>query len=130
MRYMLLIYGCARYEPGSPESAAKLAAVNAFIEMCAERGVLEAYDPLKEPGTATTVRVRDDEALFTDGPFTETREFLGGYFILDCRDLAEAREYAAACPMATEGAIEVRPIMVPPSMESAPASAASYAGER
>lgn len=128
MRYMLLVYGCARYEPGSEESAAKATAVAAFIEMCAERGVLEAYDPLEDAGTASTVSVRDGEAMFTDGPYAETREQLGGYFIMNCRDLAEAQELAAACPMAAEGAVEVRPVMSVRGLP--PARAASYAGER
>ncbi|HEY3683004.1 MAG TPA: YciI family protein [Streptosporangiaceae bacterium] len=132
MRYMLMVYGCVRNDEGSAERAAKVTAVNAFIEMCAEKGVLEAYDPLQEGHTATTVRVRDNEALVTDGPFAETREQLGGYFILNCRDLAEARAFAAACPMAAEGAVEVRPILAVPGLasEAAEPATASAAGGR
>lgn len=128
MRYMLLVYDCRRYTEGSAESEQKIAAVRAFIEMCEERGVLEAYDPLQTADTATTVRVRDDEALFTDGPFAETREQLGGYFIVDC-DRDEALELAAKCPMAAEGAMEIRPIleMRRPAASGTPGA---YAGER
>ncbi len=113
MRYMLLIYGCERPEPGSYSQADKIAAVREFTARCRDDGVLVAADPLHTVDTATTVRVRDGEALVTDGPFAETAEQLGGYFILECRDLDEALAYAARCPMASEGSIEVRPIYEP-----------------
>jgi len=130
MRYMLLVYGCRRDFDDAAELEEKTAAVNAFIQMCAERGVLEAYDPLEMGDTATTVRVRDGEALFTDGPFAETREQLGGYFIVNC-DRDEALELAAACPLAAEGAMEVRPLMpLPRSGASGAAEPGAYAGER
>ena len=116
MRYMLLIYGCVRYPPGAADRERKAAAVNAFVEMCAARGVLEAYDPLQAADTAETVRVREDDTLVIDGPYAETREQLGGYFILDVRDRAEAVELARACPFAAEGAVEVRPIMDVPDL--------------
>lgn len=129
MRYMLLIYGCARYPSGAAEGERKATAVREFIEMCAARGVLEAYDPLQTADTAETVRVRDDDTLVIDGPYAETREQLGGYFILDCRDRDEAVELAAACPMAAEGAVEVRPILdIPGLRPGAPAAHAAHAG--
>lgn len=128
MRYMLLVYDCLRHPGGGPAADQKIAAVNAFIEMCAERGVLEAYDPLQTEDTATTVRVRDGEALFTDGPYTETREQLGGYFILNC-DRDEALELAAKCPFAAEGGLELRPLMAVPR-PSGSAAPGAYAGER
>jgi hypothetical protein len=111
MRYMLLIYGCSRPEWDTPAHADKIAAVRAFTQMCAEDGVLLAADPLHTTDTATTVRVRDGEALMTDGPFAETAEHLGGYFILDCADLDEALKQAARVPAARYGTVEVRPIM-------------------
>jgi hypothetical protein len=111
MRYMLLIYGCERPPVGTPERAAKIAAIADFTEKCRADGVLLAYDPLQSTDTAATVRVRDGEATVTDGPFAETAEWLGGYFLLDCRDQEEALAYAARCPLAAEGAVEVRPIM-------------------
>lgn len=129
MRHMLLVYDCVRYEPGSAEFERKIAAVNAFIEMCEERGVLEAYDPLEAIDTATTVRVRDGEALLTDGPYAETREQLGGYFILEC-DRDEALELAAKCPFAADGVMEVRPILEVPGMGAPGAAPGAYAGER
>jgi hypothetical protein len=111
MRYMLLIYGCERPEQGTAAFADKVAAVRAFTQQCQDEGVLLAADPLHTTETATTVRVRDGEALVTDGPFAETAEQLGGYFILDCSDLDEALRYAVRCPMAAEGSVEVRPIL-------------------
>jgi hypothetical protein len=81
-----------------------------FTEMVNQRGVMRAGDPLERSDTATTVRVRGGKATTTDGPFAETKEILGGYYILDCKDLDEALEYAAQIPTATFGSIEVRPI--------------------
>ncbi|WP_219418982.1 YciI family protein [Pseudonocardia nigra] len=114
MRYMLLIYGCEHPDPGTPEHAAKIAAVQSFTAQCAADGVLLAADRLHDTDTATTMRVRDGEALVTDGPFAETAEHLGGYYLLECRDLDEALGYAARCPMAAEGCIEVRPVVEAP----------------
>lgn len=114
MRYMLLLYGCDRPVPGDPGFEQALARVNAFTDECRRRGAFVGSDPLKPVGTATTVRVRDGQTLITDGPFAETHEELGGYFILDCRGLDEALELAALCPMAVPGSVEVRPLDVIP----------------
>jgi hypothetical protein len=116
MRYMLLIYDCDRPEPGDPRFEGALERVNRFVEECRRRGVLRAGDPLQPVSTATTVRVRDGQTLIVDGPFAEVHEQLGGYYILDCRDLDEALELAALCPMAEEGSIEVRPIAEVPGL--------------
>lgn len=130
MRYMLLVYDCLRQPEGSAEADQKIAAVRAFIEMCEERGVLEAYDPLLTDDTAVTVRVRDGETLFTDGPYAETREQLGGYFVLNC-DRDEVLELAAVCPFAAEGGLEIRPIMTVPGIgRSGSAAPGAYAGDR
>lgn len=116
MRYTLLLYDCDRPEPGDPRFEGALERVNGFVEECRRRGVLRAGDPLQPASTATTVRVRDAQTLIVDGPFAEAHEQLGGYFILDCRDLDEALELAALCPMAQEGSIEVRPIAEVPGL--------------
>jgi hypothetical protein len=118
MRYMLLIYDCDRPEPGDPGFEEALASVNAFADECRRRGALVAGDPLQPESTATTVAVRNGRTLITDGPFAETREHLGGYYILDCRNLDEALELAARCPMAAEGSIEVRPLATVPGLTS------------
>jgi hypothetical protein len=110
MQYMLLIYETERAEPGSDELAASIAAVNEFTAEVIERGVFVAAGPLAPPSSATTVRVRDGERVLTDGPFAETTEWLGGYYILDCADLDEALDFAARFPSAATGAVEVRPM--------------------
>ena len=71
-----------------------------------------AADALQPTTTATSVRVRDGKTITTDGPFAETKEQLGGYYLLDCKDLDEALEFAAKIPGAKIGSIEVRPVMV------------------
>lgn len=115
MRYMLLLYVTDRAEPCTPEAEEVYPPLMAFHRECRERGVLVASDPLHEPRTATTVRVRDGQTLNIDGPFAETTEWLGGYFLVDCKALDEALELAARCPTAADGSVEVRPIMETPS---------------
>jgi hypothetical protein len=81
-----------------------------------EKGLFVGGDPLEDPSTATTVRVRDGKTLTTDGPFAETKEVLGGYYVLECENLDQALEYAAKIPSAEFGSIEVRPLMSIPGM--------------
>jgi hypothetical protein len=71
-----------------------------------------AGDALQPTGAATTVRLRNNERMITDGPFAETKEQLGGYYLIEAKDLDEAIKWAAECPGAQNGSIEVRPIMV------------------
>ena len=117
MQYMLLIYDCERPEPDDPAFEGALARVNAFADECRRRGVFVGGHPLYPESTATTVSVRDGRTLITDGPYVETHEHLGGYYVLDCRNLDEALEFAALCPMAAEGSIEVRPIAQVPGLD-------------
>jgi hypothetical protein len=86
-------------------------AYNAFGEAGGQAGVLVGGEALEPSSTATTVRVRDGETLLTDGPFAETKEVIGGYYILDCPDLDTAVHWAAQIPGAKTGSVEVRPIM-------------------
>lgn len=116
MQYMLLIYDCDRPEPADPRFPEALARVNAFVDECRSRGVFVDGHPLQHERTARTVSVREGKALVTDGPFIETHEHLGGYYILDCRDQDEALELAALCPMAEQGSIEVRPLAGVPGL--------------
>jgi hypothetical protein len=123
MRYLLLIYDCVRPEPGDAGFEEALARVNAFADECRRRGAFVGGDPLRSESTATTVSVREGRTLITDGPFAETHEHLGGYYVLDCRNLDEALELAAMCPMAEVGSIEVRPIAGLPGLDhSVPAA--------
>lgn len=129
MQYMLLIYNCVRPEPGDPDFEESLARVNAFAAECMRRGVFIGGHPLQGEHTATTVSVREGKTLITDGPFIETHEHLGGTYILDCRDLDEALELAALCPMAEQGSIEVRPIVEVPGLQHGTATSMAAGGE-
>jgi hypothetical protein len=114
MKYALTIYGDeAGRESASEEE--RQATSRAYIELGREmeqKGVLVAGEGLYPTPTATTVRVRDGERKVTDGPFAETKEQLGGFYVLDCRNLDEALEWAAKIPGAQSGTVEVRPVMV------------------
>jgi hypothetical protein len=112
MRYALLICGEEKlYESMTPdESGAHLAKYGALMEELGSAGVLQGGERLRPVADATTVRVRDGEVLTSDGPFAETKEQIGGYFIVDCKDLDAAIEVAAKIPGAALGSIEVRPI--------------------
>ena len=113
MKFIALIYADERhYTEASPEeTAATFAAHGEFGEASRAAGVFEGGDGLQATATATTVRVRDGERLLTDGPFAETKEQLGGFYALECKDLDEALEWAARIPEAKFGAIEVRPVI-------------------
>ena len=112
MRYMVLIYSPEDAAPvfGTPESDAENQRWFDYSTELVDKGVFLAGDPLQPVATATTVRVRDGKMLHTDGPFAETKEQLGGYYILDCKDLDEALAWAAKIPNVGYGSIEVRPI--------------------
>ena len=82
-----------------------------FTQDIRERGLMESGEALQPTSTATTVKVRNGERIITDGPFAETREQLGGYYLLNCKDLDEALDCAARIPGAQVGSVEVRPIL-------------------
>lgn len=107
---MVLLYNCNLPPERDASYAAKRDAVLDYIAMLRERGVFRGADPLEGTHAATTVKVDDGKTLVTDGPFAESREWLAGYFLLECHDLDEALKLAAACPMASEAGVEVRPI--------------------
>ena len=112
MRYLLLIAGDenARGEVSADDDAATLNEYGEWVKTVADRGILQGGERLRPTSDATTVRVRNGETLSTDGPFMETKEQLGGYFLVDCKDLDEAIEVAAKLPGARTGSVEVRPI--------------------
>jgi|SRR5436305_5279048 len=114
MKYAFTIYGDeSQRESASPEDAqATTQAYMALTQEMQDSGVLVAGEGLYPTPTATTVQVRDGERSVTDGPFAETKEQLGGFFVLDCKDLDEAIEWAAKIPGAQSGSIEIRPVMV------------------
>ena len=112
MRYLLMICEDEKtFEVMSPEeSSATLAEYGVWMEEMTKRGILQGGERLRPVADATTVTVRDGKVLTSDGPFAETKEQIGGYFLVDCRDLDEAVEVAAKIPGARVGSIEVRPI--------------------
>jgi len=114
VQYLALIYGDAtRWESLSPEERSEVyGAYSAFAEEAGKAGVLVGGEELDSTATATTVRVRDNETIVTDGPYAELKEALGGYFVLECGSIGEACEWAARIPGASHGAIEVRPVYV------------------
>ncbi|MCI0402277.1 MAG: YciI family protein [Acidobacteria bacterium] len=113
MQYLLLIYGeesKGTKLPGS-EREKVLGEFGEFTRSIAQSGHLRAGNELDVTSKATTVRIRDKERLVTDGPFAETKEQLGGYYLVEARDLDEAIAIAARVPSARWGSIEVRPII-------------------
>jgi len=112
MRYALLICTSEKEEAAmtEEEGQARFAAYTRFMEDMGQRGVLQGGERLRPTSDATTVRVRDGETITSDGPFAETKEQMGGFFLVDCKDLDEAIEVAARIPSAVQGSIEVRPV--------------------
>jgi hypothetical protein len=116
MKYMLLNYAnlskAPEYTP--EEQQAAMQSWFAFQQEMEAAGVLLHNEGLHPVNDATTVRVRNGRTLTTDGPFAETHEQLGGYFMLECKDLDEAISWAAKDPGAKYGSVEVRPVMTYP----------------
>ena len=108
MRYLLLLYLDEKLNDMSPEAMGEW---EAFTKEVTDAGVYEDGRALQPVSTATAVRVRDGETVTTDGPFAETKEQLGGFYLLNCKDLDEAIAYAAKIPSAPRGSIEVRPVV-------------------
>jgi hypothetical protein len=111
MRYLLLIYTDERTD-AMPEEGTndEMEAYNEFSQWTRDKGLFEAGEALHPTSSATTVRVRDGKTLATDGPYAETKEALGGFYLIQAGNLDEAIETAARIPGAKHGAIEVRPI--------------------
>jgi hypothetical protein len=113
MKYMLMIYGDQAEHAARMTEAdlqAEMNAYYAFGSIVGSRDV--ASEALHDVNTAKTVRVRDGKTMTTDGPFAETKEQFGGFYLVDCKDLDEAIELAAQIPGAQHGSIEIRPCVV------------------
>lgn len=112
MQYLLLIYtdDSKASAPASPETAAIMKDYQEFTQSIRESGVYKGGNALQPVTTATSVRVRDGKTLLTDGPFAETTEQLGGYYLVDAANLDDAIAIAARIPGARFGTIEVRPV--------------------
>jgi hypothetical protein len=113
MRYMLLIYTQESVEVEAPpaEQEAIMNAYFAFSNEVREAGAMLGGEALQPTTTATTVRVREGKTLTADGPFAETNEQLGGYYMLDCPNLDEAIAWASKIPGAKHGSVEIRPLV-------------------
>jgi hypothetical protein len=116
VQYMLLIYDDESVWTGMPEEerSAVMGEYSSYTEALRESGKYVAGDALQPTSTAKTVQVREGDPLTTDGPFAETKEQLGGYYLVDVDSEEEALEWAAKIPSARYGAIEVRPVVVFP----------------
>jgi hypothetical protein len=121
MKFMFLIY-LADYETrpdASDEGSNDIAEHIVFARDVLQKGKYITCEALDIPSSAKTVRVRGGKTMRTDGPFAETKEALGGFYLLDCKDLDEALELAARIPPAKHGSIEVRPVMEIPGWDDA-----------
>jgi len=114
MQYLLLIYrNEAELSKMTPDDRQKMSAeYGTYTQSIVQSGHFKAGDGLQPTTTATTVRVREGKTLTTDGPFAETREQLGGYYLVEAKDLDAAIALAARIPGARDGSIEVRPVMI------------------
>ena len=116
MRYLVLIYDeqTANPSPEPPDPATMgpvMEEYNAYSQMLRDKGAYVAGEALQPVTTATSIRVRDGHTMTTDGPFAETKEALGGFYLIDAKDLDEALDLGRNCPGAKFGTIEVRPIV-------------------
>ena len=113
MKYLLTIYNDeSGFAEATPEDVQQvMAAYEAFGREVSAAGAMLGGEGLQPSSTATTVQVREGQTITSDGPFADTREQLGGYYLLECRDLDEAIGWAAKIPGAQNGTIEVRPVM-------------------
>jgi len=109
-KYLLLLYANEPDAKEREERDAELPAWGRLTDSLREAGLLLGADRLHPVDSATTVRVRDGETEITDGPFAVTKEYLGGYYLLECADLDEALEQAVRMPLARYGSVEVRPV--------------------
>ena len=112
MKYMLMIYGSeARMEAATKKETEQMhAAYGAYTEALTKAGVIVGGDRLRPSTAATTVRVANGKTSVLNGPYAETKEQLGGYYMIDVPDLDAALSWAARCPGASHGAMEVRPL--------------------
>ncbi len=111
MRYMLLICGDDEAHKAMEADGSFVASCHAWADEMRQRGMLVTIEGLQPPSDATTVRIRRDQVLLTDGPFADTKEVIGGFSLVECADLDEALEVASKHPAASYGTIEIRPLL-------------------
>jgi hypothetical protein len=133
MRYAILIYDTetANPSPEPPDPAVWgeiMGDYNGYTQMLKDRGNYLGGEALEPVTTATTVRLEEGKRITTDGPFAETKEALGGFYLIEAKDLDEALDLAAQCPGARFGSIEVRPVIDFPAAGQAQESVGATAG--
>lgn len=111
MTYMLLIFQPEDFQPSESAASETFQQYMKYTEALRSAGSFVDAAPLVPPSSATTIRVRDGKRLITDGPFVETKEWLAGYYVIECDSLDKALDLAAACPGAHNGSVEVRPVV-------------------
>ena len=113
MKYAILLYNDPADAPvfGTPEMDAEMAEWFKFTSDLQEAGIHLGGEALTPPPTATTVRVRDGKTITTDGPFAETKETLGGFYLIDVENIDEATKWAERVPLVGYGSVEIRPLM-------------------
>lgn len=116
MQFMLIFYG--EDGPGTPE--ADMAAWGAYIGSMFEAGIAKSGEELHDSAKATTLSIRDGQRHVADGPYADTKEQIGGFMLIDVPDLDAALDWAAKCPAALDGHVEVRPIVVHAEEAEAP----------
>lgn len=117
MQFMLMFYETAPElaRRDGPDAPAYWGAWSAYVQAIRESGVVRNGDGLQPPPTATTLRLANGKRLIQDGPFADTKEQLGGYFVIDVANLDQALDWAARAPCAGAGGVEVRPVLPPPT---------------
>ncbi len=118
MKYMLMLYSEERTDgpaPDSPEAGAMMQVWQAYGQALVDAGAMVNGDALQGTSVATVVDVRDGTTVTTDGPFAETKEALGGYYVIDVADLDEAISWAERNPIQPYGSVEIRPLMELPA---------------
>lgn len=117
MQYILMLYSeeAGWFKLKQTEQEQAMAAYNAFTEALKKAGVLTGVNRLQASSTATTVRVANGKSQVLDGPYADSKEQLGGYFIIEVADLDAAISWAARCPAASHGIVEVRPLWAAPA---------------
>jgi hypothetical protein len=114
VKYMMLNYRdeAAFANMTKEEQMQEIQDYNVFFEYARQHATIISGEAVHPTSVATTIRVRDGKTLTTDGPFAETREALAGFYVIDCKDLDEAIEIASKIPVARQGSVEIRPVVV------------------
>ena len=115
MKFMIMIYSDEKREVSPEEMGSIMAAYGAYRQALVDAGAFVTGAPLEPTSMATTLSIRDGQRSVQDGPYADTKEQFGGFFMIECADADAALEWAARCPGAHRGVVEVRPVMSTPT---------------